>query len=104
MISRKQKELTDNDIAKISDTYHNWRSKEHQENYNDIPGFCKSANIQEVRKNTYILTPGRYIDFAAALEDGVAFEEKMQQLTATLKEQMEKASNLDEATKLILKR
>lgn len=59
MISRKQKELTDSDIAKISDTYHNWRSKEYLEKYKDMPGFCKSANIQEIRKNNYILTPGR---------------------------------------------
>lgn len=99
MISRKQKELTDKDIAQISDTYHNWRSKEWQEKYKDIAGFCKSANIQEIRKNNYILTPGRYIDFKEAEEDGVAFEEKMQQLTAALKEQMNKAKDLDESIK-----
>lgn len=97
MISRKQKELTDNDIAKIADTYHNWRGKEWQEKYNNIPGFCKAANIQEIRKNNYILTPGRYIDFVEAIEDGVAFEEKMQQLTSTLKEQIKKATELDKA-------
>jgi type I restriction enzyme M protein len=100
MISRKQKELSDKDIAKISGTYHNWRSKEHFEtNYKDIPGFCQAANIQEVRKNNYILTPGRYIDFKEAEEDGVAFEDKMQQLTGALKEQMQKAAALDETIK-----
>ncbi len=104
MISRKQRELTDKDIEKISDTYHNWRSKEYQETYKDIPGFCQSANIQQIRKNNYILTPGRYIDFAAAVEDGVAFEDKMQHLTAILKGQMQKASNLDEAIKINLKK
>jgi len=104
MISRKQKELTDKDIAHIADTYHNWRSKEWQQKYKDIPGFCKSANIQEIRKNNYILTPGRYIDFKEAVEDGIAFEEKMQQLTATLKEQMQKATAMDETIKENLKK
>ena len=91
------------DIANIAETYHNWRGKECKEKYKDIPGFCKSANIQEIRKNNYILTPGRYIDFKAAEEDGQAFEEKMQQLTATLQEQMQKASKMDKAIRENLK-
>ena len=99
MISRKQKELTDTDIAKIADAYHNWRGKEWKEKYKDVAGFCQAANIQQIRKNNYILTPGRYIDFKEAVEDGVAFEDKMQLLTATLKEQMEKAVVLDKAIK-----
>jgi type I restriction enzyme M protein len=109
MISRKQRELTDKDIAKISDTYHNWRNKSEPgfsglNDYHDVPGFCKSVTIDVVRKNNYILTPGRYIDFAAAEEDGQAFEEKMQQLTATLKEQMQKAQKIDESIKDNLKK
>ena len=103
MISRKQKELSEKDIAKIADTYHNWRSKEKFENdYKDIAGFCKSANIQDVRKNNYVLTPGRYIDFKEVAEDGIAFEDKMQTLSATLSAQMQKANELDEAIKLNL--
>lgn len=95
MISRKQKELTDSDISKIAETYHNWRDKEYQSKYNDVPGFCKSASIQDVRKNNYILTPGRYIDFKEVEEDLQAFDEKMKHLTATLKLQMKKAADLD---------
>ena len=103
MISRKQKELSEKDIAQISDTYHNWRNKEKFEtDYKDIAGFCKSATIEDVRKNNYILTPGRYIDFKEAEEDGVAFDEKMGALTLLLKEQMQKANELDEAIKLNL--
>ncbi|GAP71417.1 site-specific DNA-methyltransferase [Candidatus Symbiothrix dinenymphae] len=101
MISRKQKEFTDKDIEQIADTYHNWRGKESGK-YNDTAGFCKSANIQEIRKNNYVLTPGRYIDFKEAEDDGQTFDEKMQQLTATLKEQMQKANELDEAIKVNL--
>jgi len=104
MISRKQRELTDEDIAKISDTYHKWRSKEFETEYQDIAGFCKSANIQDIRKNNYSLTPGRYIDFKEVAEDGQAFEEKMRQLTAQLKEQMQKANELDEAIKVNLEK
>jgi len=97
MISRKQRELTDNDIANIADIYHKWRSKEQFAEYKDIAGFCKSANIQDIRKNNYILTPGRYIDFKQVEEDGQAFDDKMQMLTSTLSEQMKKANELDEA-------
>ncbi|MFN4247380.1 MAG: N-6 DNA methylase [Flavipsychrobacter sp.] len=104
MISRKQKELTDSHIAKIADTYHNWRGKEWQEKYKDQPGFCKAANIQDIRKNNYVLTPGRYIDFKQEEDDGVVFDEKMKQLTATLKEQMNNAHELDKTIKENLKK
>lgn len=104
MISRRQRELIDKDIRKIADTYHNWRDKEWQNKYKDIPGFCKSANIQEIRKNGHILTPGRYIDFKEAEEDNTAFDEKMKQLTAQLKDQMNKAADFDEQIKLNLKK
>jgi type I restriction enzyme M protein len=100
MISRKQKELTDADIAKIADTYHHWRSN--HPNYTDMAGFCKSATIDDIRKNNYILTPGRYIDFAEVADDGIVFDEKMQSLTATLAAQMQKANELDEAIKINL--
>jgi type I restriction enzyme M protein len=104
MISRKQKELSQADLATIADTYHNWRGKACQDNYKDVPGFCKSANIEDIRKNNYILTPGRYIDFKAVEDDGQAFEEKMQQLTAALAAQMQQAQTLDEAIKVNFKK
>jgi type I restriction enzyme M protein len=99
MISRKQRELTSADIVKVAETYHNWRGKEFSEKYKNVPGFSKSASIQEIRKNNFILTPGRYIDFREADDDGQAFEEKMKLLTTTLKEQMQKAQALDENIK-----
>jgi type I restriction enzyme M protein len=97
--SRRQKELADADLAKISDAYHNWRSKENFEAYKDEPGFCKSINIQEVRKNNYTLTPGRYIDFKQTEDDGESFDEKMRALTAELGSQMAKTKELDEQVK-----
>jgi type I restriction enzyme M protein len=109
MISRKQKELSDKDIATISDTYHSWRKSSESgfpelKNYQDIPGFCKSATIEDVRKNNYILTPGRYIDFKEAEDDGVGFDDKMKKLTEILKEQMLKANELDNSIKNNLKK
>ncbi|MDR0940634.1 MAG: type I restriction-modification system subunit M [Bacteroidales bacterium] len=109
MISRKQRELTDQDIAAIAETYHNWRALPSKEGagdglYEDIPGFCKSATIEDIRKNKYILTPGRYIDFKQEEDDGVAFADKMGALTLLLQEQMQKANELDEAIKENLKK
>ncbi|MCX8015474.1 MAG: SAM-dependent methyltransferase, partial [candidate division WOR-3 bacterium] len=64
--------------------------------YKDIPGFCKSATIEEIRKHEYILTPGRYVGFEIEEEDMEAFDEKMKRLTAELSKQMEEAKKLDE--------
>ena len=104
MISRNQRELTNVDILKISETYHNWRGKEFSEKYKNIAGFCKYANIQEVRKNNYVLTPGRYIDFKETEEDNVDYNEKMKSLTSSLKVQMEISIKLDEIIKENLKK
>jgi type I restriction enzyme M protein len=95
MISRRQRDLSEADINKIANTYHNWRSKDWQDKYKDVPGFCKSASVQVIRKNSYVLTPGRYIDFKEPEEEGVVFDEKMRGLTQKLKEQMQSASEID---------
>jgi len=95
MISRRQKEFTDEDIVKIGEIYHSWRSKEWEQKYKDVPGLCKSVSIDEIRKNNHILTPGRYIEFKEEEDDGIAFEEKMKKLTAELSGQMAKSSTLD---------
>ena len=104
MISRRQKELTEADLAKITDAYHHWRSKETFAQYKNEAGFCKAVNLQEVSKNNYILTPGRYIDFKEAVDDGESFDEKMRILTAELAEQMTKAQTLDERIKTNLEK
>ncbi len=59
LINRRTRELTDEDIRKIADTYHNW--KKDDGSYKDIPGFCKCATLDEVRELDYVLTPGRYV-------------------------------------------
>ncbi|HCO18083.1 MAG TPA: N-6 DNA methylase [Tissierellales bacterium] len=96
MISRRQKEFTDDDITFISEIYHSWRSKEWETKYKDEPGLCKSVSLEEVEKNNYTLTPGRYIEFIEEEDDGVQFEEKMKKLTSELTEQMDKSRELDD--------
>lgn len=80
MVDRRHRELTDEEIKKIADTYHAWRG-ENKLQYKDIPGFCKSATLEEIRKHQHILTPGRYVGTEAEEEDLEEFEEKMKRLT-----------------------
>ena len=102
MVSRRNKEFTDEDIRRIADTYHNWRSPsplgrvgEGPGVYEDIPGFCKAAALDEVRANNYVLLPGRYVGTEAEEEDGVPFEEKMKSLTETLAAQFARGRELE---------
>lgn len=99
MIDRKVRELTKEDISKIAETYHNWRNNT---NYEDIKGFCKSATIDEIKENNYVLTPGRYVGTEEVEDDGVPFEEKMTKLTKELYENMQKSQELDEEIKRVL--
>jgi type I restriction enzyme M protein len=96
MIDRVHRELTEEDIQKIADTYHAWRGdKGCKVKYEDIPGFCKSATLDDIRQHNHILTPGRYVGAAEVEDDGEPFEEKMARLTAALREQTEQAAKLD---------
>jgi len=97
MVSRKNRELTDEDIQKISSTYHQWRTIDGS--YQDIKGFCKAAKIDEITANGFVLTPGRYVGNEAVEEDDEAFEEKMQRLTAELNQQFVESRQLEERIK-----
>jgi type I restriction enzyme M protein len=97
LIDRVHRELTEEDVQKIAATYHAWRGDESETNqYQDIPGFCKSTDFEEIVKHGYILTPGRYVGAEDVEDDGEDFEEKMLTLTAQLKQQMEKSRELDQ--------
>ena len=95
MTDRVHRELTDADITRIADTYQAWRGDEGAGEYVDIPGFCKSTTVEEVRKHSYVLTPGRYVGAAVQEEDNEPFEETMARLTEKLTEQMAEARWLD---------
>ncbi len=103
MVDRRHRELTSEDIKKISDTYHSWR-RESNEEYQDIPGFCKSAILDEIRKQQWILTPGRYVGAKAEEDDGEAFDKRMKRLTAELSERMKQRQRLDDEIRKNLQR
>jgi type I restriction enzyme M protein len=95
MISRVNKELTNDDIADIASTYHAWRGKEKDGDYEDKAGYSKSATLAEIKTNDFVLTPGRYVGTAAIEDDGIPFETKMTELSETLYNQMDQAEKLD---------
>jgi len=95
LVDRTHRELRDEDIARIANSYHAWRGEKGAGAYADVPGFCKSATLDEVRKHGHMLTPGRYVGAEAQEADGELFEKKMQRLTATLHEQQRAAAKLD---------
>jgi len=97
MVDRTHRELTDEDIARIAGTYHAWRGEKDTGKYADVPGFCKNATLEEIRKHGHVLTPGRYVGAEAQEDDGEPFEEKMNRLVAQLREQQAEARQLDEA-------
>ena len=103
MVDRTHRELTDEDIAKIANTYHAWRGEKDAGEYKDEAGFCKSATLEEVRKHGYVLTPGRYVGAAEQEEDDEPFDQKMQRLVAQLREQQTEAAKLDAAIAANLK-
>jgi type I restriction enzyme M protein len=102
LIDRAHRELTNEDIAKIANTYHLWRG-DLKGKYEDIAGFCKSAKIEEIKNNGFILTPGRYVGAEEIEDDGEPFEEKMKRLTSELDKQFEESAKLEAEIKENLK-
>jgi type I restriction enzyme M protein len=94
MVSRTLKELPEEDITKIANTYHSWR--EVGGGYEDVPGFAKAATLEEVAAQAYVLTPGRYVGTPEADIDDEPFDIRMQRLTKRLREQMSESAALDE--------
>ncbi|ALK05736.1 MAG: N-6 DNA methylase [Methanosarcina sp. 795] len=98
---RTHRELTDEEIQRIADTYHAWRGekvesgKTESGKYEDVPGFCKAATLDEIKKHDFILTPGRYVGFEETEDDDEEFEEKMERLVAELSEQFRKSEELE---------
>ena len=95
MLDRTRRDLSKEDIARIAETYHAWRGGKDAGEYADVPGFCKSATLEEIRKHGHVLTPGRYVGAAPQEDDGEPFEEKMARLSAQWREQQAEAQRLD---------
>ena len=94
MADRTRREFSDADIARIADTYHAWRLGE---GYADVPGFCKSASIEEIRSHGHVLTPGRYVGAEAAEEDETPFADRFAALQEQLEAQFAEAEELTAA-------
>jgi type I restriction enzyme M protein len=96
MEDRTHKILTDADIAKITGTYHAWRG-DGSTSYEDVPGFCKAATVDDVRGHGHVLTPGRYVGVAMADVDGEPFDRKLDRLTGQLTRQFAESAKLETA-------
>lgn len=96
MVDRVHRELTPDDIRKITDTYHSWRGEPDCGEYADEAGYCKSAKLEDIAKHDYVLTPGRYVGAAPVVDDGIPFEIKMKELSQTLYKQMKESRSLDD--------
>ncbi len=114
MKDRVLRDFTQQDLDNVTDTFHNWqtsspviarsdsdaaiqtvRPEPVEGQYQDIPGFCKSAKLEQIQKHDYVLTPGRYVGAEAVLDDGELFADKMARLTAQLKTQFEESDRLE---------
>lgn len=92
MKDRVLRDFTAEDIQKIADTFHAWQQGE---GYENVPGFCYSAKLEDVHKHEHVLTPGRYVGAAEQEDDGEPFAEKMQRLTKQLAEQFAESAKLE---------
>ena len=107
MKDRVLRDFTQEDLNQVTETFHNWQTTQPvipaqagiQENevtgYQDIPGFCKSAEKEQLQKHDYVLTPGRYVGAAAEEDDGEPFSEKMARLTTQLQTQFDESDRLE---------
>ena len=93
MVTRRNRELTEEDIARVAKTYHDYKTASAE--YADQPGFCKVADLEEIKQHDYVLTPGRYVGVEEAEEDDEPFAEKFARLTAELEEQFAKSRELE---------
>ncbi len=101
LTDRVHRDLSREDIAQIADTYHAWRN---ENGYEDIAGFCKTISLDEIRRQGYVLTPGRYVGAVELEEDDEPFEEKIDRLTKVLEGQFTESSKLEEIIRQNLKK
>jgi len=94
-ISRKQVIFNEEQIQKIANTVRAWRGQKEAGKYKDIPGFCKSVKLEEIKKNGYVLTPGRYVGIPEEEDDEIPFSVKMQKLEKDLKEYFKESEKLE---------
>ncbi len=92
LINRKNREFSDQDTKKIASVYHKWKKGE--KSYKNIPGFCSSIPLSEIKKLDYVLSPGRYVGLPEEKDD-FNFSEKFNELKSTLEKQMKEEAILN---------
>jgi type I restriction enzyme M protein len=95
LIDRVHRDLPHEEVLRIANTYHAWRGEKEAGEYEDIPGFCKSATLNEIMGHGYVLTPGRYVGAEEVEDDDEPFDEKMTRLVKTLNEQFTESARLE---------
>ena len=102
LVDRTRRELSEEDIQRIADTYHAWREEPGAGEYEDISGFCKSASLDDIRKHGHVMAPGRYVGAADDGEDDEPSAEKLARLSAQLRTLFSENALLEEAIKNVL--
>ena len=92
MVDRTHRDFTEEDIAKIADTFAAFQ----EGTLEDVKGFCAVVETEDIAKQDYILTPGRYVGIEEKEDDGEPFEEKMGRLTSELSDMFEKSHKLED--------
>jgi type I restriction enzyme M protein len=92
LVDRTRRELSDEDVAKITGAYHAWREGK---GYADVPGFCAAARLEEIRAHGFVLTPGRYVGAADVEDDEIPFQDRFASLKMKLEEQFEEADRIE---------
>ncbi|ORW34188.1 restriction endonuclease subunit M [Mycobacterium paraense] len=99
LADRAERVLSDDEVVRIGDTYHAWRGSPSSAakglTYQDVPGFCRSASLDDIRAAGYALTPGRYVGPPAAADDGEPVDEKIARLTGDLLAALDESARLD---------
>jgi type I restriction enzyme M protein len=99
MVDRAERSLAAEDIARIAETFHAWRGSssavEQGLSYADVPGFCASVSLADIKAAEYALTPGRYVGAADLADDGEDIDKKIERLTAELFSALDESVELD---------
>jgi len=96
MATRTLRVLDDDDISRISGTYHSWRSRDPEVAYQDVAGFARSASAEAVAEHDYVLTPGRYVGAADVADDGEPIADKIARLQAELLAEFDEGRRLEQ--------
>ena len=104
MVDRTHRELTDEDVTRVASTYHAWRGEPDAGEYNDVPGFCASATLDQITAHRFVLTPGRYVGSEEAEDDGEPIAEKIARLKDELCEAFEESDRLQARVREALER